>query len=104
MPLGIMTVHTSYGIGFLIDFGKVTEHIFSIFSFNSQIEFHAVNSSKTKQSQFVVAVKTGFNFKGSIGIGRKERQTQDFKQCLQIRPAYRHQIRSLVANMSVGTE
>ena len=48
MPLGIMTVHTSYGIGFLIDFGKITEHVFSIFSFNSQIEFHAVNSSKTK--------------------------------------------------------
>ena len=104
MPLGIMTVHTSYGIGFLIDFRKVTEHVFGIFAFNSQIEFHAVNSSKTEQSQFVVAVKTGFNFKGSIGIGRKERQTQDFKQCLQIRLAYRHQIRSLVANMSVGTE
>ena len=104
MPLGIMTVHTSYGIGFLIDFGKITEHVFGIFAFNSQIEFHAVNSSKTEQSQFVVAVKTGFNFKGSIGIGRKERQAQDFKQCLQIRLAYRHQIRSLVANMSVGTE
>ena len=48
MPLGIMTVHTSYGIGFLIDFGKITEHVFGIFSFNPQIEFHAVNSSKTK--------------------------------------------------------
>ena len=104
MPLGIMTIHTSYGIGFLIDFGKVTKHVFGIFAFNPQIEFHAVNSSKTKQSQFVVAVKTGFNFKGSIGISRKERQAQDFKQCLQIRLAYRHQIRSLVANMSVGTE
>ena len=104
MYRGIMPVHPAYGIGFLLYFGKVTEHVFGIFSLNTQIQFHAVKTSQSEQSQFIVTVETSFQFEGSISIRRQERQSQHLEQSLQVGLADRHQIGGLFAQVPVGTQ
>ena len=104
MPSGIMTVHPSHRKGFLIDFRQIAQQVFSIFSFQAKIQFHTVDAAQSQYRQFIVGIETCLQLEGSICIGRQERKAQNLEQHLQVRLADRHQVRSLLSQMTVGSQ